>query len=70
MLSAPDWIDIRSEWRRDVRLADNPVEQIMLDVPADAPIGEIGAITIKITAVSGLTWSEGIEKRVEPAPAC
>ena len=66
VLSAPDWIDIRSEWRRDVRLADNPVEQIMLDVPADAPIGEIGAITIKITAVSGLTWYKEIEIEVEP----
>ena len=66
VLSAPEWIDIRSQGQRDVRLADNRTEQIMFDVPVDAPIGESGAITIKITAVNGLTLYKEIEIEVEP----
>lgn len=66
VLSAPEWIDIRSQERRDIRLADNPVEQIQFDVPEDAPIGESGAITIKITADNGHTWYKEIEVEVEP----
>ena len=66
VLAAPEWIDIRSQGQRDVRLADNRTEQIIFDVPVDAPIGETGAITIKITAVNGLTWYKEIEIEVEP----